>query len=300
MNRNDNDIDTQPPRVVDWSARLYGYALLMRLDKPIGILLLLWPTLWGLWLAAHGVPDWKNILIFMLGVLLMRSAGCVINDYADRDFDPHVARTKSRPLAAGRVTPREAIILFVVLGLSAFCLVLLTNWLTVGLSFGGAVLATLYPFTKRYTHLPQVVLGAAFAWAVPMAFAAQLDAVPKIAWLVFVATVMWTVAYDTMYAMVDREDDVRIGVKSTAILFGDADRFVIGVLQFTVLFTLISIGRYEHLGGFYYLGCAVAAALAVYQQWLIKDRQPAKCFAAFLNNNWFGAADFIGLVLDLS
>lgn len=279
--------------------RAWHYAQLARLDRPVGILLLLWPTLWALWLAADGVPDAKVLVIFVLGVVLMRSAGCVINDYADRDVDPHVARTRTRPLASGLVAPKEALILFVALSLTAFALVLLTNALTIALSFGGAVLAATYPFMKRYTHLPQVVLGAAFAWAVPMAFAAQTGAVPKVAWLIFIATVLWTVAYDTMYAMVDRDDDMKIGVKSTAILFGDADCFVIGVLQVTALLILVMVGLHEHLGAWYYIGVVAAAGCAGYQQWLIRDRQPPACFRAFLNNQWFGLAVFLGLALDL-
>lgn len=288
------------PRRELLAARWYHYAVLMRWDRPIGILLLLWPTLWALWIAARGVPDWRVFTIFTLGVMLMRSAGCVINDYADRDIDPHVQRTRHRPLAVGTVSPREALVLFGVLVGLALVLVLLTNTLTILLSFGGALLATLYPFMKRYTYMPQVFLGTAFAWSVPMAFAAQTGTVPTIAWLVFSATVLWTVAYDTMYAMVDREDDLRIGIKSTAILFADADRFVIGVLQMTVIITLIMIGRHLDLGLWYFLGVVAAAGLAVYQQKLIRERAPARCFKAFLNNNWFGAAIFAGLAVDFA
>lgn len=269
----------------------------MRLDRPIGIFLLLWPTLWALWIAAQGRPNPLVLTVFVLGVVLMRSAGCVINDYADRRFDPYVARTRDRPIAAGRVSPREALALFVVLALAAFGLVWLLNRLTVMLSFVGVVLAATYPFTKRYTHLPQIHLGAAFGWAVPMAFAAQAGTVPPVAWLLFVATVLWATAYDTMYAMVDREDDIKIGVKSTAILFGEADRLVIGIIQVLLMVTLILVGRQLSLGGFYYLGLAVAAVLAGYQQYLIRRREPEGCFRAFLNNNWFGAAVFAGLVL---
>lgn len=278
--------------------RGYQYALLMRWDRPVGILLLLWPTLWALWIAARGVPDWRVFTIFTLGVLLMRSAGCVINDYADRHIDPHVQRTRNRPLAVGAVSSREALKLFGVLVGISFVLVLLTNPLTILLSFGGVLLAALYPFMKRYTYMPQVFLGVTFAWSVPMAFAAQTGSVPTLAWLLFSAAILWTVAYDTMYAMVDREDDLRIGVKSTAILFADADRFVVGILQITVVITLAMIGRHLNLGLWYFLGIAVAAGLAVYQQWLIRDRTPAGCFKAFLNNAWFGIAVFVGLVLD--
>lgn len=279
------------------ATRAQDYALLMRLDKPIGIFLLLWPTLWALWIAADGAPDALVFIVFMLGVVLMRSAGCVINDYADRDFDPHVARTKQRPIAAGRVRPKEALILFVVLCLTAFSLVLLLNAFTIALSFGGALLAAIYPFMKRYTHLPQVVLGAAFAWAVPMAFAAQNNAIEPVAWTLFFATVLWAVAYDTMYAMVDRDDDVKIGVKSTAILFGKADKLIIGVVQVLVLALLWLAGEQAALAWPYYVGLVIAAGLSGYQQYLIKDREPTRCFRAFLNNNWVGCAVFGGIVL---
>jgi len=278
--------------------RLRQYALLMRLHKPIGIFLLLWPTLWALWIAGEGRPDPLVLVVFVLGTALMRSAGCVINDYADRDFDRHVARTRERPITAGRVGSREALLLFVVLALAAFALVLLLNWLTVMLSFAAAALAAIYPFTKRYTHLPQVVLGVAFAWAVPMAFAAQTGEVGRLAWLLFLAPVLWAVAYDTMYAMVDREDDLKIGIKSTAILFGDLDRLIIGLIQFTLLLDLWLVGRQAELGLFYLLGLAVAAGLSVYQQWLIRRREPQACFRAFLNNNWLGLAVFLGIVVD--
>ena len=278
--------------------RLRQYALLMRLDRPIGSLLLLWPTLWALWIAGAGHPDPKVVIVFVLGVVLMRSAGCVINDYADRRVDPHVARTKQRPLAAGRVTSREALWLFAGLCVVAFALVLTMNALTVALSFGAVALAALYPFMKRYTHLPQVVLGMAFGWAIPMAFAAETGAVPPLAWLLFVANILWTTAYDTMYAMVDRDDDLRIGVKSTAILFGDADRVLIALLQGMALFALVLVGRQAGLGGYFHLGLAVAAALALYQLYLIRNRDGAGCFKAFLNNNWFGAAVFAGIALD--
>ena len=278
--------------------RLLQYAYLMRLHKPIGIYLLLWPTLWALWIAGEGRPDLKVLLVFVAGVVLMRSAGCVINDYADREFDPHVARTRDRPVAAGRVSPREALVLFSVLCLTAFLLVLLMNSLTVWLSLAGGLLAASYPFMKRYTHLPQVYLGAAFGWAVPMAFAAQTGEVPRTAWLLFVATVLWATAYDTMYGMVDREDDRKIGVKSTAILFGEADRLVIGVIQLLALAALALAGHSAGLGGYYYFGLLLAAGLALYQQFLIRDRTPEQCFKAFLNNNWFGAAVFSGIILE--
>jgi len=275
--------------------RLHQYALLMRLHKPIGILLLLWPMLWALWIAATGHPDTRVLVVFVLGVVLMRSAGCVINDYADRNIDPHVRRTRERPIAAGRVTPREALVLFAVLCLVAFMLVLLMNRLTILLSLIGVLLAATYPFTKRYTHLPQVYLGAAFGWAVPMVFAAQTGAVPAIAWLIFIANVLWATVYDTMYAMVDREDDLRIGVKSTAILFGAADRLLIGLLQVLLMACLAWVGMRAGLGAMYYAGLAAAAVFALYQQYLIRARQPERCFQAFLNNNWFGATVFAGI-----
>lgn len=277
--------------------RVHTYAVLMRLDRPIGILLLLWPTLWALWIAGGGRPHMKNVVIFVLGVILMRSAGCVINDYADRGFDPHVSRTRDRPVASGKVRPREALSLFAVLCSIAFGLVLLTNALTVALSFVGAALAAVYPFMKRYTYMPQVVLGMAFGWAVPMAFAAETGTVPAEAWLLFLATVLWAVAYDTMYAMVDRADDIKIGVKSTAILFGDLDRIIIGAIQLGVLVVLSMAGDHAHLAPGYWLGLAIAAALAVYQQVLIRGREPEKCFKAFLNNSWFGLAVFFGVLL---
>ncbi len=280
--------------------RCQQYALLMRLDRPIGILLLLWPTLWALWIAAEGIPDARVCTVFVLGVILMRSAGCVINDWADRDIDPHVDRTRSRPLASGKVSGREALILFAVLCLLAFALVLFMNGLTVLLSLVAVALAASYPFAKRYTYLPQAHLGMAFGWAVPMAFAAQTGAVPVVAWLLWITVVVWAVAYDTLYAMVDREDDIRIGVKSTAILFGDADRVIIGLLQLTVLLSLLLVGQRAALGGWYFLGLGVGAGLFVYQQTLVRERAPAACFRAFLNNNYFGAAVFVGLLLHYS
>jgi len=277
--------------------RLIQYAHLMRLHRPIGIYLLLWPTLWALWIAAEGHPDLLVVFVFVSGVVLMRSAGCVINDYADREFDPHVERSRDRPIAAGRVKPKEALALFVVLCLGAFALVLLMNKLTIYLSLAGVVLAASYPFMKRYTHLPQVYLGAAFGWAVPMAFAAQTGSVPKVAWLLFVATVLWATVYDTMYGMVDRDDDIKIGVKSTAVLFGEADRTIIAIIQLLFIAALLLIGQAAALGGYYYFGVLLAAALSIYQQYLIRNREPKYCFQAFLNNNWLGAAVFSGLVL---
>jgi len=274
---------------------LRQYALLMRLHRPIGILLLLWPTLWALWIAGNGYPDILVITVFVTGVIIMRSAGCVINDFADRKIDPHVRRTRDRPLAAGHVTEREALTLFVILCLLAFAIVLLMNALTIVLSLVGALLAATYPFMKRYTHWPQVYLGIAFGWSIPMAFAAQTGTVPSLVWWLFLTNVLWTVAYDTLYAMVDREDDLVISVKSTAILFGKADKAIVAGLHIVVLLLLFWIGRQIHLASPYNLGLLVAACLAIYQQWLIKDRNPNKCFQAFLNNNWFGAAIFVGI-----
>ena len=278
--------------------RLRDYASLMRLDKPIGIFLLLWPTLWALLIASGGNPDPKVLLIFVAGVVLMRSAGCVINDYADREFDRHVSRTQNRPLTAGRVTTKEARVLFVILCLFAFVLVLQLNLLTVGLSVIGVLLAAIYPFLKRVTHLPQVFLGIAFGWSVPMAFAAQTGSVPQIAWLMFVATVLWATVYDTLYAMVDREDDRVLGLKSTAILFGESDRQIIGLLQVMLLVSLLMIGHQAELGLVYYLGVLFAAGFAGWQQYLIRFREREACFKAFLNNNWFGAVIFLGILFD--
>jgi len=274
------------------------YYLLMRLHKPIGILLLLWPMYWALWIASDGKPDVLVFIVFTLGVVLMRSAGCVINDYADRKIDPHVARTKDRPIASGQVHKHEALQLFFILILVAFLLVLLMNPLTVKLSFGGVFLAALYPFMKRYTHLPQVFLGAAFGWAVPMVFAAQTGEVPPLAWLLFIATLIWAVVYDTMYAMVDREDDLKIGVKSTAILFAELDKVIIGFFQILLLIALMMIGQRAELGSLYFSSVFIALLLSVYQQYLIKDRVPAKCMEAFLNNNWLGLAVFVGIAAD--
>ena len=278
--------------------RLKQYAILVRLDRPIGILLLLWPTLISLWIAAQGWPDTKVLVVFILGVVLMRSAGCAINDYADRDIDGSVARTKDRPLVRGSISEKEALAVFAVLSLCAFGLVLLMNRLTILMSLVGVVLAASYPFMKRYHFLPQVHLGAAFGWSVPMAYTAQANELTPITWLLFLATVLWTTAYDTMYAMTDREDDLKIGVKSTAILFGPLDKRIIGAIQAMLIFALLLIGQRAELSGFYYSGVTAAAVLALWQQYLIRNRDPAGCFQAFLNNNWFGLALFIGLALD--
>ena len=278
------------------TGRLREYGRLMRVDRPIGTYLLLWPALWALWLSSDGRPDLLVTLVFVAGVFLMRSAGCVINDFADRDFDPHVARTRNRPLARGTVSPREALVLFAVLCLAAFGLVLLLNPLTVAMSLVALALAVVYPFLKRFTHLPQVWLGLAFSWSIPMAYTAQTDSLPPLAgWLLYLAGVLWTVAYDTMYAMVDRDDDLQIGVKSTAVLFASLDRLMIGVLQGAVLLLLVVVGELNGLGPFYYAGLAVAAGLAVHEQVMIREREPARCLAAFLHNSWFGAAVFAGI-----
>lgn len=279
---------------------LYQYYLLVRLDKPIGIFLLLWPTLWGLWIAAEGLPDLLVLFVFISGVIIMRSAGCVINDYADRNIDPFVERTYDRPIAAGRISPHAALNFFAFLVVIAFLLVLLMNWITISLAFVGVGLAAVYPFLKRHTYLPQVWLGAAFGWAVPMAFAAQTGSIPQVAWLLFVATVLWATAYDTMYAMVDREDDIRIGVKSTAILFGDMDKLIVGIIQVLMFTALIMAGRQQELGIFYYLGLTAASGFAVYQQYLIRNREPKQCFEAFLNNHYLGLTVFAGVVLNYS
>ena len=277
--------------------RLGDYARLMRLHRPIGIFLLMWPALWAVWLAGAGKPNPVILAIFVAGVVLMRSAGCVINDYADREFDPHVARTRDRPLAAGRVSTAEAMTLFVILCLISLVLVLQLNRLTIYLSFVGLFLAVSYPFMKRYTHLPQFYLGMAFGWAIPMAFAAELGTVPVTGWLMFAANIAWSVAYDTAYAMVDRADDVKIGVKSTAILFGTHDRTMVGVFHIIFLVLMLGVGVLADCRLPYYIGLAAAAGLAMYEQGLIAAREPQACFRAFLHNNWIGAAVFAGLVV---
>ncbi|MGH8528534.1 MAG: 4-hydroxybenzoate octaprenyltransferase [Nevskiales bacterium] len=287
-----------PDRSRNWRTKLRDYAQLMRLDRPIGIYLLLWPALWALWFAGDGHPRPLNIVIFIAGVVLMRSAGCVINDYADRDFDPRVERTRNRPIAAGRVTPREALILFAVLCVAALLVALPLNRLAIALSVPAVLLAASYPFAKRYTYLPQAHLGAAFGWAVPMAFAAEQNTVPPLAWLLFLVTLLWAVAYDTFYAMVDRQDDLKIGVKSSAILFGRADRLITALLQLAVVAGLLWAGVWTGSGAWYYFGLAAAAGLALYQQWLIRERESAACFKAFLNNHWFGAAVFAGIIAE--
>ena len=270
---------------------------LIRFDKPIGTLLLLWPTLWALWIAAEGVPDADLLVIFLLGTFLTRSAGCIVNDLADRHVDGAVARTSGRPLVTGAVSVKEALLLFFTLMLLAFGLVLLTNTLTIQLSIVAVLLASTYPFMKRYTHLPQVVLGLAFSWGIPMAFTAQLNQLPPALWLLFLGNLWWIVAYDTKYAMVDREDDIHAGVKSTAILFGVYDRLAVAILQILCLLTLYLAGREFSLGLYFKLSLVVAAAMFGYQQYLIRDRDRDACFRAFLHNNWVGLAIFVGIVL---
>ncbi|MCE7579279.1 4-hydroxybenzoate octaprenyltransferase [Aliivibrio fischeri] len=268
---------------------------LTRMNRPIGSLLLLWPTLWALFLAADGLPDWHVLIVFVLGVVFMRSAGCVINDFADRKVDGHVKRTANRPLPSGLISSKEALSLFAVLVVCSFLLVLTMNTLTIMLSGIGIVLAIAYPFMKRVTYLPQFVLGLAFSWAIPMAYAAESNQVPPEAWLLFVINALWTIAYDTQYAMVDRDDDVKIGIKSTAILFGRYDKTIIGLLQLSVLALLIVLGSQLALSGIYYWGILAAAGFFVYQQWLIKGREREACFKAFLNNNYVGGLVFIAI-----
>ncbi|MEH6358008.1 MAG: 4-hydroxybenzoate octaprenyltransferase [Pseudomonadales bacterium] len=279
------------------ASQFTDYARLMRLEKPIGIYLLLWPTLWALWIAAEGFPDQKVLLVFITGVVLMRSAGCVINDIADRKIDRLVERTKNRPITSGRVSTIEALGLFTALTLTAFLLVLMTNTLTIGLALIAVVLAVTYPFMKRYTYMPQLVLGMAFGMSIPMAFAAQTGDVPAYAWILYVANVLWTLTYDTMYAITDREDDLKIGVKSTAILFGEYDRLILAILQLLTLFSLFMVGQHLHLDSWYYAGLIASALLFIYHQYLIKDRKGDLCFKAFLHNHWVGLVIFLGILL---
>ena len=279
------------------ATQLRNYGRLMRLDKPIGIWLLLWPTLWALWVAGEGNPDQGLFVVFVLGVVVMRSAGCVLNDYADRKIDPYVERTRSRPIASGAVSSLEALTLFAALGLIAVGLATMLNEPARMLAVIAAVLTIVYPFIKRFVSVPQFVLGAAFGWAVPMAFAAQTGEIPELAWLMFGTAMIWAVIYDTFYAMVDREDDKKIGVKSTAILFGDVDLFVIAGLQLLMLLALVLIGYRAGFGAWYYLSVAVAAALMGWHQWLARDRAPAGCFRAFLSNHLIGMVVFFGIAL---
>ncbi|MBP0999584.1 MULTISPECIES: 4-hydroxybenzoate octaprenyltransferase [Serratia] len=274
-----------------------AYCHLMRIDKPIGTLLLLWPTLWALWLAGGGVPSPSVLLVFVLGVFLMRAAGCVVNDYADRAFDGHVKRTAGRPMPSGRVSEKEAKILFVSLVLVSFALVLTLNAMTIWLSLAALALAWVYPFMKRVTNLPQVVLGAAFGWSIPMAYAAVSESLPLSCWLLFLANICWTVAYDTLYAMVDRDDDVKIGIKSTAVLFGRHDKLIVGLLQFATLLLMLWVGYLMQLGGAFYWSLLLAGALFIHQQKQVAGRDRDACFRAFLNNNYVGLVLFIGIAL---
>jgi 4-hydroxybenzoate polyprenyltransferase len=279
--------------------RLSEYALLMRLDRPVGTWLLLWPALWALWIAGAGRPQPRVLIVFVLGVVVMRAAGCVINDFADRDIDPHVRRTRDRPLAARRVTPVEALVLFVLLGALALYLVTRLDLFTVKLACIGALLTVSYPFLKRIFPMPQLYLGVSFGgWSVPMAFAAQTGALPRVAWVLYIAAVIWAATYDTIYAMVDREDDLKIGVKSSAILFADMDRFLIGVMQVMMLCALVLVGRSMHYGRWFQGGIIAAALLFAWQQWLIRAREPAACLRAFLNNQYVGLAIFLGILLE--
>ena len=278
-------------------SQLRNYGKLMRVDKPIGVWLLLWPTLWALWIAGEGAPDQGLFVVFVLGVFIMRSAGCVLNDFADRKIDPYVERTRTRPLATGAVAPLEALTLFAALSLIAIGLASMLNKQAQLLAVVAAVLTVVYPFIKRYLSIPQFVLGAAFGWAVPMAFAAQTGGTPELAWLLFGIAVVWAVIYDTFYAMVDRKDDVKIGVKSTAVLFGEVDLFVIAGLQLLMLLGLVFVGFRAELGLWYYLSVLVAAGMMAWHLWLARDRQPAGCFEAFLKNHLIGMVIFIGIVL---
>ena len=279
-------------------ATIHDYVRLTRLDRPIGIWLLMWPTLWALWIAGHGRPDAKLFVIFVLGTVLMRSAGCAINDYADRSFDPNVARTKDRPVAAGRVSPIEALLLFAGLSLTALTLVLQLNRSTLLLAVAGAALAVSYPFIKRFLSVPQLYLGLSFGWGIPMAFEAQLERIPRVAWLLFLANLLWVTVYDTMYAMVDRDDDVKIGVRSTAILFGDSDRHIIAALQGLTLLSLYLVGGMMRMSHWYYGGLAAGALFFLYELWLIRARDREACFRAFLNNHYFGLCVFLGIALN--
>ena len=278
-------------------SQVRNYSKLMRIDKPIGLWLLLWPTMWALWLAGEGHPDQGLFVVFIFGVFIMRSAGCVLNDYADRKIDPYVERTRTRPIASGAVTPSEALILFAALGLIAVGLAVMLNRQAQMLAIIAAALTVIYPFVKRFISIPQFVLGAAFGWAVPMAFAAQTGATPQLAWLLFGVALIWAVIYDTFYAMVDRADDLKVGMKSTAILFGDVDLFVIAGLQALMLLALILVGLLANLGFWYYASVFIAGGLMTYHLWLARDRQPAGCFAAFLHNHHIGLVIFIGILL---
>ncbi len=297
------DLTLQPkakeaPFLYRLQRRIEEYALLARLNSPIGIGLLLWPALWALWISGNGQPRPKILIVFVLGVVVMRSAGCVINDFADRDIDPHVRRTRDRPLAARRVSPSEALVLFGVLMAVALFLVTRLDLLTIKLALIGAALTVSYPFVKRFFPMPQLYLGISFGgWSVPMAFAAQTGELPRIAWVLYISAVIWAAIYDTIYAMIDREDDLKIGVRSSAILFADMDKLLIGVMQVMMLFALVLAGRNMHFGQWYTSGLVAAGILFAYQQWLIRDRAPAGCLRAFRNNHYVGMCIFIGILL---
>ncbi|AFH93541.1 TPA: 4-hydroxybenzoate octaprenyltransferase [Providencia stuartii] len=278
-------------------SKWHAYSRLMRIDRPIGSLLLLWPTYWALWIAAQSIPSLHILIVFTAGVFLMRAAGCVINDFADRHFDGHVERTKHRPLPSGDVTEKEAKILFASLVGLSFLLVLTLNSMTIWLSVAGLALAWIYPFVKRVSHLPQVVLGAAFGWSIPMGFSAVSESLPLVCWVLFLVNILWSVIYDTQYAMVDRNDDLKIGVKSTAILFGQYDKLIIGILQIVMIVLLVLVGSLADLGAVYYIALSLSALLFIYQQKLMVDRERAPCFKAFLNNNYVGLILFIGIFL---
>ncbi|MGY0557483.1 4-hydroxybenzoate octaprenyltransferase [Lysobacter sp. A421] len=290
----------EPEHVAPWKARVRLYWKLTRNDRPIGWLLLLWPTWWGLWLAAGGVPPWWTLFVFTAGVWLTRSAGCVVNDYADRWLDPHVERTRQRPLATGAVRGREALALFAVLMLAAFALVLTMNRLTVWMSLIGLLLAATYPYLKRYTYLPQVYLGMAFGWGIPMAFAAVTGEVPALAWLLYIANILWSTAYDTWYAMVDRDDDIKVGAKSTAVLFGDLDLVAQALLYVMFFAALVLVGQRASLAGAYWAGLAVAAVLVAWEFRISRNRERGPLFRAFLHNHWVGLAIFAGIATDLA
>lgn len=278
--------------------RLSPYLQLTRLNRPIGILLLLWPTLWGVWIAGAGHPSWHIVLIFVLGTVLMRSAGCAINDYADRDFDRHVKRTRERPVTSGRISTREALWLAAILALIAFLLILPLNTLTLLLSVPAVFLAASYPFTKRFLAIPQAYLGIAFGFGIPMAFAAQQNSVPMVAWLLLIANVFWAIAYDTEYAMVDRDDDINLGIHSAALLFGKYDVAAVMACYAITLVLLATVGKMIVSGWIYYAGLTLAAGISLYHYTLINNRNREKCFKAFLHNNWFGAVVFAGIALD--
>src|ERR1700722_1052362 len=298
------DLSLRPPKSREapafhrLSRRIEEYWELARFNRPVGTWLLLWPGLWALWIAGEGQPNQKVLIVFVLGVIVMRAAGCVINDFADRNIDPHVRRTRDRPIAARRVSPREALWLFVVLIAVALYLVTRLDFLTIKLAFIGAALTISYPFVKRVFPMPQLYLGISFGgWSVPMAFAAESGAVPRVAWVLYIAAVMWAAIYDTMYAMVDREDDLKVGVKSSAILFADMDKLLIGVMQAMMLFALVLAGRSMKFGHWYDAGVIAAGLLFLYQQWLIRKREPAGCLKAFFNNQYVGAVIFVGIML---